>query len=84
MQIINKHSLTVVEVTTRERREEYSGENWIELQSHIAAIRAENAELREALTAIVTKIEAGYKGFAVNGELHENARAALAKYEVTK
>ena len=85
MQIINKHSLTVVEVTTRERREEYSGENWIELQSYIAALRAERDELRTNIEAALYALETNRGDLSINQrQALDNLRAVLAKYEVTK
>ena len=49
MQIINKHSLTVLEVTSRERGEEFKGAEWVELQSYVSALRAERDELLDEL-----------------------------------
>ena len=78
MQIINKHSLTVLEVTSRERGEEFKGAEWVELQSYVSALRAERDELREALEEIAN----GRYGKSV--AVKNIARAVLAKYQAAK
>ena len=90
MQIINKHSLTVLEVTSRERGEEFKGAEWVELQSYVSALRAERDELREALQTALHRADQALHFTAETIEpitaewldgIISNARAVLAKYE---
>ena len=84
MQIINKHSLTVLEVTSRERREEFAGDEWIELQSYVSALRAERDELRDALIELKFQAERRHDEHQLRegliDEAIKQASAVLAKY----
>ena len=82
MQIINKHSLTVLEVTSRERGEEFKGAEWVELQSYVSALRAERDELRTNIEAALYALETNRGDLSINQrQALDNLRAVLAKYE---